>query len=76
MIAELDQCALAVDVVAAMDSQRDRAAKTIYVAFVITTMDSSGHWMNAEQLRELRQGLTIQFNRNGIFRHVFLLQTK
>jgi len=41
--------ALAVDVVSAMGSQRDGAAKAIYVSVVITTMDSGCHGMVTQQ---------------------------
>jgi hypothetical protein len=44
--------ALAVDVVAAVGSQRDGAAKAIYVAVVITTMHSGGHGKTTQQACE------------------------
>jgi len=44
--------ALAVDVVSAVGSQRDGAAKAVHVSVVITTMNSSGYGMVTQQARE------------------------
>jgi hypothetical protein len=44
--------ALAVDVVSAVGSQRDGAAKTVYVTVVITTMHSGGHGNITQQASE------------------------
>jgi NAD(P)H-hydrate repair Nnr-like enzyme with NAD(P)H-hydrate epimerase domain len=44
--------ALAVDVVSAVCSQRDGAAKTVYVTAVITTMHSGRYGMVTQQARK------------------------
>ena len=44
--------ALAVDVVSAVGSQRDGAAKAVYVAVVVTTMHSGRYGMITQQARE------------------------
>jgi hypothetical protein len=48
-LVEKNSPALAVDVVSAVDSQRDGSAKTVHVAVVITTMDSAGHGKITQQ---------------------------
>jgi len=40
---------LAVDVVSAVGSQRDGAAKAVHVSAVITTMHSGRYWMITQQ---------------------------
>jgi hypothetical protein len=59
---------LAVDVVSAMGSQRDGAAKAIYVSLVITTMHSGCHGMVTQQASKC---FPIQLNRNCVLRHSF-----
>jgi hypothetical protein len=41
--------ALAVDVVSAVGSQRDGAAKAVHISAVITTMHSGRYWMITQQ---------------------------